>query len=252
MPVATEFVLETHGRKVPYREWGSGAPLLYLHSFEGPPVGTRFFEGLSAGHRVVAPVHPGFEGTRDDPDLHDILNVVVFYQEVLDALGAKQADIIGHGLGGMFAAELAAVAPARVRRLVLVSPFGLWLDQAPLPDVLSAGGGGLARMLWANPAGEAAAVEQRGNIERTANVAAATNYLWPIPDRGLSTRLHRLTMPVLLVRGEADGIVSRAYIEAYAARLPDARLVEIEGAAHYPMLEQPEAFAGVVAKFLAD
>ena len=52
-------------------------------------------------------------------------------------------------------------------------------------------------------------------------------------------------MPALVLRGERDGVASAAYARAFASRLPDARVQEIPGAAHYPMLEQPAAFAAV-------
>jgi pimeloyl-ACP methyl ester carboxylesterase len=250
-PAASLPALSVNGRKVPCLDRGSGSPVLYLHSFEGPLSDAAFVDRLAASRRLLAPVHPGFAGTEGSPDLHDIINVVAFYEDVLDAAGIEQADVIGHSLGGMFAAELAALS-GRVRRLVLVAPLGLWLDEAPVPDVLASGGNSLARMLWADPAGEAATTAGRmSGIERTANLAASTHYVWPLPDRGLAARLHRLTMPTLLVRGEADGVISDAYLRAFAQRLPGASVRTIAGAGHFPMLEQPQALCEAVEAFLA-
>ena len=56
-------------------------------------------------------------------------------------------------------------------------------------------------------------------------------------------RLHRAAMPVLLIRGESDGLVSADYLEAYARLLPNASMRTIPAAGHVPHLEQPEAFA---------
>ncbi len=45
---------------------------------------------------------------------------------------------MGHSIGGMLAAEVAAIAPDVVRRLVLVDAFGLWLDEEPAMDPFGA------------------------------------------------------------------------------------------------------------------
>jgi pimeloyl-ACP methyl ester carboxylesterase len=54
------------------------------------------------------------------------------------------------------------------------------------------------------------------------------------------------------VRGESDGLISQAYLEAYSALLPNARMLTIEAAGHMPELEQPESFARAVLEFLGD
>ncbi|MGE5596232.1 MAG: alpha/beta fold hydrolase, partial [Hyphomicrobiales bacterium] len=201
MTVANQLV-QTHRHRVPVLQAGEGRPLLYLHSYEGPlPAGAAALAELAVRHKLLAPTHPGFDGTEADPSLADVHNVVVLYLELLDQLGLDEVDVLGHSLGAMFAAELAAVAPHRIRRLVLVSPLGIWSDANPTPDVLAAGGPALLRMTWADPSSEQAiAASKAPMIERTANVAMAGNYLWPLPDRGLESRIHRLTMPTLVVR----------------------------------------------------
>ena len=55
----------------------------------------------------------------------------------------------------------------------------------------------------------------------------------------------------LVLWGERDRLVSPAHARAYADGLPDARLVLIPGAAHYPYVEAPEEFAAEVQRFLA-
>ena len=246
-------VVQFAQHRVPVQQIGDGEPLMYLHSYEGPvSADAAFLETLAKVQRVVAPTHPGFDGTEADPDIASMHNVVVHYLELLDRVGLERVDVLGHSLGAMFAAELAAVAPGRVKRLVLVAPMGLWSDDYPSPDVLSSGGPALLRMTWADPASEAAG--KAGNpspIERTSNVAMATNYLWPLPDRGLGSRIHRLTMPTLIIRGDRDGVVSDRLVDEFARRIPGSKVATIENAGHFPMLEQPAAFSEVVGEFLA-
>ena len=68
--------------------------------------------------------------------------------------------------------------------------------------------------------------------------------------RKLRARLGRATVPALVVWGEQDRLVSVAHGHAFVEGLPDARLVVVPGAGHYPYLEQPDAFAEAVAMFL--
>ena len=57
-------------------------------------------------------------------------------------------------------------------------------------------------------------------------------------------------MPALVVWGEQDRLVPIAHAHAYVHGLPDARLVIVPGAAHYPYLEQPEVFAEAIEDFV--
>jgi len=88
-------------------------------------------------------------------------------------------------------------------------------------------------------------------ITRTRNLATATAYLWPIADRGLRHRLPYVHAPTLVVQGTADGVVPVAHAHAFAALIPDARLVLIDDAGHYPMIEQEDRFVEAVTGFLA-
>src|SRR5438132_4260264 len=106
-------------------EGGSGESLLYLHGiWDQPP--NAFVDDLCRSFAVTAPVHLGFEGSGSASAMVDISDAVYYHLDLLDALGLSELSLIGHSLGGMFAAELAAVQPDRFRRLVLISPLGLW------------------------------------------------------------------------------------------------------------------------------
>jgi pimeloyl-ACP methyl ester carboxylesterase len=76
-------------------------------------------------------------------------------------------------------------------------------------------------------------------------------FIWPIPDKGLRKRIHRIaTIPTLLVWGEADRLVPRVYAEEFARRLAKTRTELVKGAGHAPQLEQPVATASAVGNFL--
>ncbi|HLZ71997.1 MAG TPA: alpha/beta hydrolase [Dehalococcoidia bacterium] len=245
------------------RVWseGAGRALLYLHGFEGHPGDAPFLQRLAQGRRVIAPEAPGFGASADIEQIDDVLDLALFYRQLIEALGLGEVDLIGHSLGGMFAAEIAAICPQHVRRLVLVSPFGLWLEEAEIPDFLAMSAGQLARAAWHDPESVAAQTTLGGGtngaspvataVQRASNLSAAGKFLWPIPDRGLHKRLPLIAAPALVVRGASDKLIPAPYGKAFAGLIPHARLVTIADAGHTPQAEQPDAFLSVVEPFLA-
>jgi pimeloyl-ACP methyl ester carboxylesterase len=241
-------------------EGGEGASVLYLHGiWDQPP--NDFVEELSRSFHVVAPLHLGFEGSAPATDMLDIHDAVYHHLDLVDALGLDQVALVGHSLGGMFAAELAAVDPRRFTRLVLISPLGLWDPAHPVMDFFSAQPGEVARALFSDAEGAEAAAVTQPPADEDARVAyilrrgralgTATRYLWPIPSKGLRRRVHRITMPCLVVWGAEDGICPPWYAHQYGVLLRECRVEIVERAAHLVHVERCSAVAEAVSSFLA-
>jgi pimeloyl-ACP methyl ester carboxylesterase len=94
---------------------GHGIKVVYLPDAEGSP-DTGFADVLAQRFEVFAFVVPR------SPNVHDMALVC---DDVLDALGLTNVPVVGHGVGGMLAAELAAHSPRRVAKLALIAPEGL-------------------------------------------------------------------------------------------------------------------------------
>jgi pimeloyl-ACP methyl ester carboxylesterase len=216
--------------------------------------------GLLDLDHVAAEVAEQHRAVRAGEHLRDVQDAVYYLLDLLDRLELRDVPLVGHGLGGMFAAELAAAQPERFTHLVLVAPFGLWLSDAPTLDFFAAPPAELAAALYADPgspaalAAAAAPVDQEALIaqalERARSLASAATYLWPIPNRGLSKRLHRVRAPTLLVWGERDGVVPPRHGQAFRERIRGARLELVAQAAHLPEQEQPERLAALTLDFL--
>jgi pimeloyl-ACP methyl ester carboxylesterase len=242
-------------------EAGAGEPLLYLHG-EWGLAWDEFLATLAGSRRVIAAGHPGFGNSTGTEHLHDLPDLIYYYLDFLDALELHNLPLIGHGLGGMFAAELAAVQPERFSRLVLIAPLGLWNPSYPVLDFFAAEPAELAAALYHDPespvaqAATAVPTEEHAYrqfiLDRAKGMATAAKYLWPIPNRGLSKRLHRVRPPTLLIWGESDGICPPRYGQDFLAALPNARLEIIPEAGHLPQAEQPEVLAKLVTAFLAE
>lgn len=232
---------------------GAGKPLLYLHGFEGHPGDAPFLRRLAQTRLVIAPEHPGFGESEGLAAMHDITDQALHFRRIIRALDARPVDVVGHCLGGMFAAELAAISPHLVRRLVLVNSYGLWDDADPLPDAFSLAPPDFAVAKWHNAAAAPAETTPPGGdnpLARQRNLGAATKFMWPIPDRGLTRRLGHIEAPTLVVHGMQDGLVPPAYGQRLAALVPNGAFHPIEGAGHMPMLEAEDAFIDAVSAFL--
>jgi pimeloyl-ACP methyl ester carboxylesterase len=241
-------------------EAGSGTPLLFLHGWQGLTF-DPLLEGLSASHRVIAPKLPGYGESTGDEHLVDFFDLIYYHLDLLDALGLREVPVVAHSLGAMIAAELAAVQPERISKLVLIAPFGLWNEEHPVIDFFVERPEALAAAMYADPSSEIAKAaatvpeDDAGRVafflERAKSLRIAAKYLWPIPNRGLAKRAHRISAPTLLIWGEKDGICPPALAEDFKAVIRDARAEIIPGAGHLPGAEQPAKTLAVVEKFLA-
>jgi pimeloyl-ACP methyl ester carboxylesterase len=82
-------------------------------------------------------------------------------------------------------------------------------------------------------------------------MSATGKFIWPIADKGLKKRIHRIKAPTLIVWGEKDGLIPPVYGTLFQKSIKGSKLVTISGAGHVPMVEQPEAFLEAVAEFLS-
>jgi pimeloyl-ACP methyl ester carboxylesterase len=81
-------------------------------------------------------------------------------------------------------------------------------------------------------------------------LGATGKFVWPIPDKGLKKRIHRIKAETLIVWGEDDALVSSAYAKEFAARIANSRVEIIKDCGHVPQVERLEVLKPIVAKFL--
>ena len=77
----------------------------------------------------------------------------------------------------------------------------------------------------------------------------AAKFLFPIPERGLERRLHRISVPTLVVWGAEDRFAQPSYGTLFVERIRGARLELIPNAGHAIGAEQPDAYAKAVLQF---
>ena len=82
-----------------------------------------------------APTHPGFGRSGDAEWMEGIDDLARFYLWFIDAAGLGRPHLLGHSIGGWTAAEMAAMSPRSIDRLVLVAPVGLKPETGEILDV---------------------------------------------------------------------------------------------------------------------
>jgi len=236
---------------------GQGPALVYLHSGYGL-VWDEMLDLLARDFTVYAPEHPGT--TPGDPDavkpLDDVWDLVLYYYEMFDQLGLEAPAVVGHSFGGMVAAEIAANNPRRVSRLVLIDSLGLWRDDTPIKNYMVMPQADLDPLLFHDTSHPARKhifmnLEDPDSIIRVTWALGCTGkYIWPIPDKGLRKRLHRVAAPTLLIWGQEDGLTKPIYAQEFQQLIPEARIETVAKAAHMAPLEQPQPVASLIREFL--
>ena len=236
---------------VRYYEGGSGPALVFLHGAGGLLPEDPFLAALARKYRVLAPLLPGYGDSEDCGALRDMLDFTLHSWDVVEALGLKDPILAGHSMGGMIAAEMAAVAPNDVSRLALLAPAGLWLDQFPIPDIFSMLPFQLAAFLFYDEKRGAQLMGAGGAmnfgdpewlkaflVRNARQLGTAGKILFPIPDRGLEGRLYRIKARTVIVWGESDKLIPPVYGERFRTGIAGAELVTIPEAGHMVPLEQ--------------
>jgi pimeloyl-ACP methyl ester carboxylesterase len=252
-------VWEKSGREEGAQESGAGEPLGFLASLGGCSHWTPFLERLAERRRLVVPSLPGFPGGGSGhKKLDDLPDWIAATLDLLEAAGLEGADLVGHGVGGVLAAEVAALSRATVRRLVLIAPLGLFDAAEPVADAWARRASELPALLSTRPEAFAKELlppegcdEVEWQIELLRASEAAARLLWPTADRGLAKRLHRIQAPTLLLWGSEDRLVPASYAKRFADGIAGAAsLRSIEGAGHRVDFDAPAATADAILEFL--
>lgn len=249
--------------KIHVRIQGSGPPLVYLHP-AGGLVWDSVLDRLARTWTVYAPEHPGTSA--DHGAINEVqtwFELLMMYEQLLRELKLEKPVVMGQSYGGMMAADLAAIYPDRIGKLVLLDPIGLWRDDAPIPlmKLVSSMPEQIPAQLFHDVTCEGArslftpVADAETNIRIGAAFVWALGctgkFFWPIADHGLGRRLHRVTAPTLVIWGKQDALVPVVYAEEFARRIANAKLALIDNCGHIPQLEQPAQTLAHIKEFLS-
>ena len=247
--------------KTKVRQAGNGPPVVFLHGLDTGSW-NQFFDDLAASFTVYAPLHPGLSDPDSIRNIDNLWDLVLYHYELFDTLGLRDPAVIGHSFGGMVAAEVAATNQERVSKLVLIDSLGLWRDDYPMKDPLGMPRDSVTEATFFDAEGEVALslttapedpdAKNDYLIQDTWAKACTSKFTWPIPDKGLKYRIHRIVAPTLVIWGKNDGLTDPVYAQEFSDKIENASVqVEvIDQAGNYPHLEQREKVVGLISSFL--
>ena len=220
---------------------GSGPPLVLVHGLSGTRrIWQRNIAALAAEFTVYSLDLPSFVETRGvGATLPRVERELV---ALLDRVGLERTSLVGHSLGGVVCAGVAADHPHLVDRLVLVDAALLSYTPGAARSVV-----GLVRSLWFTPPGTYPELLRGALRAGPIALVRAMSELLAVDRR---EQLERISCPTLVVWGENDTICPLTIGEGIASEIPDARLLIVRNAGHNPMWDQPASFNSGVLSFL--
>ena len=252
------------GVKLQVFRGGHGPALLMLHDCEVMTEWQTYHEALAQGFSVVAPSHPGFGGSERPEEIDSIEDLVYLYLYLLENLTPDPVHLLGLGMGGWIAAEMAVRCHHRLRRLVLADAVGIKVSDRTEVDILETfimNQEALLKVSWHDAALGAERMKLLGTpglsndevVSLLRNRETAVRFTWKpfMHNPKLRQWLHRIAVPTLVLWGESDRIVHPDYGRAFQQAIPGAQFQTIPKAGHYPYLERPDEFAAAVTKFLS-
>ncbi|MCY7346561.1 MAG: alpha/beta hydrolase [Pyrinomonadaceae bacterium] len=266
---AKQKAIEIGDRFVSYVDEGAGEPIILIHGI--PTWGYlwhKLIPVLSKQNRVLAPDLAGF-GYSDKRDNFD--RAIDKQAELIDAwmneTGVEAAHIVAHDIGGGVALRLATLFPNRVKKLCVMN--GVSYDSWAIEAMIQLGHPSAYKIASASTSvhtlrqmlkqGFAETPEDEildgifapyttevGKLSLIRNATALNTNL----TTGITHLLPQIEAETLILWGVDDKFQLLKYGERLADDIPNARLVKIENARHFVMIDQPEIVAEYVSNFL--
>jgi pimeloyl-ACP methyl ester carboxylesterase len=257
-----------------YLKAGFGPPLLFIHGLLGYSFSWRFTIPALAQHATVYAIDMLGTGFSDRPPNLDC-SFKASAQRLLrfvDLTGLDRCGLLGTSHGGAVAMMMAALAPDRIRRLILVDSVNPWSAHGKRLTVLVSNA--LVAPLFVNVAPHVPRLHayyhrrmfgdprrmppdslegylKPMRIPGSYEYALAVTRTWNRDLKELESMLPRIAqIPTLLIWGSLDTAVDPASAAPLQQCFKDCRLVMFEGAGHLPYEEVPEEFNRAVVEFL--
>jgi pimeloyl-ACP methyl ester carboxylesterase len=251
-----------NGIHISYQVEGQGEPLVMIMGFTASRIGwmpqLRFFKKY---YRVITFDNRGAGKSDKPPGPYFTKMMADDTVNLMDVLGLEKANIMGLSMGGMIAQELAINYPQRVMKLVLAATYarqdetsGDTLEQAKFlhltPEKKVGAMVSLAfnKPLYRFTFGLLARVQTR--FTKASGRVGIAGQSEACLKHDTLERLSSITAPTLVIVGTGDRIIKPVSSEVIAGRIPNAKLVKVEGASHYFSFEMKNVFNREVLSFL--
>ena len=257
MPLA-----KLNGININYQVQGQGEPLMMIMGFTANRNGWMpqipFFKKY---YRVITFDNRGVGKSDKPPGPYSTKMMADDTVRLMDLLGIEKAHIMGVSMGGMIAQELAINYPQRVTKLVLACTYasqdetsGDTLEQAKFlqltPEKKISAMVGLAFNKPLYRFTFALLVRVQTKFMGTSGTVGIAGQSEACRKHNTLERLPLITAPTLVIVGTGDRIIKPVSSEVIAGKIPNAKLVRIEGGSHYFSFEMKSVFNREVLNFL--
>ncbi|MGI5526044.1 alpha/beta fold hydrolase [Streptomyces syringium] len=256
---------ESHDGPLAYRDTGSGQPLVLLHAgFLDHTMWDDQIPALARHHRVIAPDARGHGWSANASGPFRQADDVA---ALLRHLGVGPAVLVGVSMGANIAVDITVEHPDLVRALVVSGggapvPGDPWTEELRAAQAGALGAGDIGGWLdtfalcAAGPHRTPDAVHPdvvrrlREMAGRTLAKHTAGEPDFNVPVQDTATRAKDIRVPVLALNGALDASELIGMAAHVAGAVTDGRVTAVEGAGHFPNMEQPEAFNQALEEFL--
>lgn len=249
--------VDVDGLRTYYEEAGDGPAVVCFHAAcQDTLMYRHVLDGLSDEFRVIAidaPAHAKTLAPEGGP-LRGLTYHAEFNERLMERLGLEQPVIVGCSMGGNLVLELAARRPGAYAAVCSVegADFTPTVSDFTL-EMLLLNGQQIVEC-WSQSLTGARTPPDRGREVvwqiRRATPETMSNDLYGYAGFDQRDAVGAIESPVLLLRGDADWLVSQEQVEATASRIPGSKIAVLEGTGHYPMIENPYEFNEAVRSFL--
>jgi 3-oxoadipate enol-lactonase len=245
------------GKRLTYLRLGTGAPLVLVHGF---PLDHSIWEPvipfLTDCFDLILPDLPGFGGS-DSPEPDPVIEAYAHaLVDLLSHLGVAQTFLAGHSMGGYVALAFARLYPHLLRGLALIAsqtladtPERKASRYATAEQVAAQGAGVIAEAMVPKLSADPAHRPVLSDLilrQKPEAIIAGLHAMAGRPDS--SSLLSSLNVPLVLVHGQADALISVERAREAAQMAPHAVLVELPEVGHMPMMEAPEQTAAALKR----
>ena len=258
--------IEVKGLRIAYERAGAGSPLVLLHGgLSDSREWRRQLEELSDEFTVVAWDAPGCGQSSDPPESFRLPEYAGYLAAFVDALGLERPHMLGLSFGAGLALELYRHHPTVPRTLILASAYAGWTGSLPA-DVVEQR---LQQVLreadlppdQVVPGYIPGLFTESAPVELLDEMVAIMSEFHPAGVRAMARAfaeadlrdvLPRITVPTLLLYGDADRRCPLNVAEDLHARIPTSRLVVMHGVGHQSNIEAAERFNTEFRSFLRE
>ena len=257
----TEEAIELAGANIQLVKGGTGNPMLVLHGELGHRGWLNYHRKLAESNTLYVPSHPGYGASEYLEWIMNMRDMAGWYLTALDELGLGPIPVMGFGIGGWLAAEMATMSPDSFSKLILVGAAGVKPPTGEIFDMYLVTATEFAEHCILNP-DAASEFEQVCPKEPTPEFAE----LWEVAReqscrlswkpymhyRALPNLLGRLKrLPTLIVWGRQDAYIPLSAGERIHESIPGSQLTVIDDCGHQPEIEKTDEFVRIVKSFLS-